>query len=1159
MSKTGAKKSLQALSICLFLCCSISVSAVGNPDSAPPLFVTQYSDQQEVFLSFNYRNLFEKVIIAYYEDGKYYLPVVEIFSSLKIPNQVNSGELTLEGSYLEPDNRFRFNFRNYRVSLDSKGVFEYDATQMQVKELDFYVQLEVLAEVFELNFTVDLNNLLLQLQTPHVLPIVEEQQRAERRKKQELLSVEQNYYPLVYDRERDMFGGGFLDYSLSANLNETSNFYNYNFDLGTEVLGGDLQGSAFGSHSEDFSNFTTSNLRWRYVLRNNEKLTQIFAGQTNSDGLIGRNFTGIRLTNEPIEPRFLYDSYEIEGRAVAGSEVELYYNNALYDYKRVTDTGQYRFLAPLTYGTSRLRLRIYGPDGRITEREERIQIPFSFLPKGEFSYHLNAGRLDNTIFGSGRESNIVQGDFAYGISNWLTQKAGIEYLNEFSGQSPLIYGSTSARLLDDYLLNLDVAPSAFYRFSGNVVYPSSASWGLNYTYYTGNGIYNPLGNDQEISGNLFFPFQVAEVPFNIRLIGNYAAREPVDNTSYNIDLNSRINRLNIRLSYRDRKFGRLSLEPGNSSSLSASGTYLISRSPEIPRYLQNTFISGRLDYNPGIGSFEQVEVQASRSIFDKGRVQASVSRNFIGDFNYFNVGITIDFNALRTTSTIRNSRNQSSFTQNIRGSIGYDDFNKDIVLSNRQQVGRSAASLRLYVDANNSGSYDEEDDIIDEEAVRIGRAGVVSTSKNGILRFSQLQAYHRVNMEINQAVIQNPLLIPQLDKFSIVTDPNQYKPINIPFYVSGVIEGRVQRLTQNGEQAASGIRLFLKAKDRNFEKEMQTFSDGSFYAYEIPPGDYTLEVDSTQLSFLNARTEPDLLEFKVQSLAQGDFIDGLKIKIVPLEPIKEPLVTKKDTVSEKEPEINKSELFYQIQLASYATADYAFMADKRAEDIFADAFYLRYNPLADLYALRSAPLPDKDKAVARMHSILDSPFNEPAIVVSRDTAYSSGDLYPTYAIELGRLQERSEAENNAAEINKVSGIDTEIIQIENEEGYLVRSKGFNSREEAAYHLSEIRKTSLSEKASFTITEMSKETISSLAFNYSIQISPLDESTAREYLNLIKDRSLLPEPLTIEVKNNSLLIKGLPTWRQTITLKRTLEDLLSKGTPIIILEQYEKEK
>ena len=1158
MSKKGAKKTFRLLFLCFFLCTGVSAYAKADSDAPPSSLVAQASDQQEVFLSFNYRNLFEEVIIAYYEDGKYYLPVSKIFNLLKISNRVYYDELSLEGFYLKPDNQYRFDFQSYTISLDSKQTFQYNASQMLVKELDYYVELEVLAEVFDLNFTVDLNNLLLHLQTPHVLPVVEEQQRAERRARQEKLNIERDFYPLVFDRDRELLGGGFLDYSLSSNINQTNNSYNYNFDLGTEVLGGDLQGSAFGSYSDNFSNFRTNNLRWRYVLRDNKYLTQAFVGQTNSDGLIGRNFTGVRLTNEPIEPRFLYDSYEIEGRAPIGSEVELYYNNALYDYTRVTDTEQYRFLAPLTYGISRLRLRIYGPDGRITERQERIQVPFSFLPRGEFSYHLNAGRLDNAIFGSSQESNIVQGDVSYGVSNWLTQKAGIEYLNEYSDQSPIIYSSTSARILDEYLLNADVAPGAFYRFSADVVYPSSASLGLDYTYFADSGIYNPLNNEQEVSGNIFAPFVLGQIPFNVRVLGNYAFKEPTNNISYSLDLNSRINRFNIRLSYRDRKFGRFTLDPGSSSSLSASGTYLISRNSELPRYLQNTFISGRLDYNPGIGSFEQAEIQASRSIFDEGRVQASFSRNFIGDFNYFNIGVTIDFSALRSTSTVRSTRNQTSFTQNVRGSIGYDDFNKDVVLSNRQQVGRSATSLRLYVDANNSGTFDEGDDVINDEAIRIGRAGVTSNSKNGILRFSQLQAYHRVNMEINEAAIKNPLLIPQLDNFSIVTDPNQYKPINIPFYVSGVIEGRVQRVTQNGKQGASGIRLYLKGKESDFEKEMQTFSDGSFYTYKVPPGEYTLEVDSTQLQFLQARTEPEILEFEVEALAEGDYVDGLNIMIVPLEQAKKTAVTKKDTTAKKEPVSTQPDLFYQIQLASYATAEYAFRADKRAEDLFSDTFYLRYNPLADLYALRSAPLPDKDKAIAGIHSMLNSPFDEPAMVISSDTAYSTNDLYPTYAVQFGRLQERNEAENYAAKINKVSGIDTEIVQIENEKGYFVRSKGFNSREEAASLLNNVRESSLSENRTFTIFETGNDPISSLAFNYSIQVSPLDESTAQEYLNLIKDRNLLPGQSALELNIDGLLIENLPTWRHTISLKRTLEQLLTKGTPIIILEQFEKE-
>lgn len=1157
MSKTGVTCTLTTIVLCLLL--PVGTFAYSTEYSPSPSEVKTVPEQ-EVFLSFNYRNLFEKVIIAYYEDGKYYLPLSEIFSSLKIPYEVNTSGLSMTGSYLEPGNGYRFDFANNTVSLDSKGTFSYNNSQMFVRELDYYVELEVLSEVFDLNFTVDLNNLLLQLQTPETLHVVREKERAERRRKADLLEVQRNFYPLEFDRDRDLLGGGFLDYSLSANLNESSNSYTYNFDLGTEVLGGDLQGSAFGNYTDDFSSFTTNNLRWRYVMRNNRNLTQIYAGQTNSDGLISRNFTGVRLTNEPIEPRFLYDSYEIEGRAEAGSEVELYYNNALYDYKRVTDTGQYRFLAPLTYGTSRLRLRIYGPDGRITEREERIQIPFSFLPKGDFSYHVNAGRLDNAIFGRTRESNIFQGDFAYGISGWLTQKAGIEYFNEYSGQTPLLYSSTSARILDEYLFNVDIAPNVFYRVSGNVVYPNSASWGINYTYFAERGIYNPLGNESEFAGNVFIPFRLAEIPFNLRLTGNYAVKEPLDNSNYTIDLNSRFNRLNLRLSYRDREFGRFNLDPGTNSALSASATYLVSRRPEIPWYLQNTFISGSLEYNPGLATFEEAELQASRSVFDNGRIQASFSRNFLGDFNYVNVGLTIDFNAFRSTSTARNIRRESSFTQNIRGSVGFDDFNKDVVLSNRQQVGRSATSLRLFVDSNNSGTYDRGEEVIDDEAVRIGKAGVTTTSKNGILRFSQLQAYHRVNMEINESAIKNPLLIPETERFSIVTDPNQYKPINIPFYVSGVIEGRVRRLNSRGEQSASGIRLYLKAAERDFDREIQTFSDGSFYAYEVPPGNYTLKVDSTQLQFLNAKTEPEVLEFEVKALAEGDFVEGLSISIVPLDVNISPdsLNTVPDTGKKEEPVTESQELFYQIQMASYASADFTLQAIQWAEALFPEAFYIRFNPYADLYAVRTSAMTTKEEALQKYSEFRKSRFREPAIVVTGDSTGSSRDLYPGFAVQFGILDSQSEAERYAREVAEITGYSSEIKFIEHQNAYSVRSRTFNSREEATDVARELYRRSISSDTEFSLIRVANEDITGLQFDYAVEVVNLSSGTVQEYYQLIIDRELLPTASRMETDVSGIRIEGIPSWTQTVDLKRKLEKLLKEGLPVIFLKEYKQE-
>jgi len=1152
----------------------LSWISLGSPahvraaDHSYPAFQSTQPDQsnrqQEVFLSFNYRNLFEKVVIAYYEDGKYYLPVSEIFSSIKIAHEVDNSSLTISGFYLDPENNFQFDFRNHMVTLENKGTFTIAPSRMMVKEVDYYIEMDVLAEIFDLNFSVDLNNLLLQLQTPNTLPIVAEQERARRRKQQQKASVQQEYYPLVYGRDRAILGGGFLDYSFSSNISQYENSYTYNFDLGTEVAGGDLQGSSFGSYTNGFSSFTTNNLRWRYVMRNNNYLTQIYAGQTRSDGLISRNFTGVRLTNEPIERRYMYDSYEIEGTAPIGSEVELYYNNALYDYTRITEDQQYRFLAPLTYGMSRLKLRIYGPDGRIREREERIQIPFSFLPKGEFSYHLNAGRLDNAIVGtpSTSDSYLTQGDVSYGVSNWLTQKAGVEYFNQFSDQTPLFYTSSSARIFDDYLLNLDVAPSTFYRISGNVIYPSSASWGVNYTYYSDSGVYNPIGYDQEFSANAFVPFKIAELPLNLRVTGNYAERPNQNNINYSVDLNSRINRLNIRLSYQDRRFDSFSLSPSASSELRASATYLLSRRPNIPRYLQNTFISGTLNYSPGLGQFREAELQASRSIFEQGRLQASYARNFAGRFNYINLGLTIDFNSFRSTSTARNIRSQSSFTQNIRGSIGFDDYNKDFVFSNREQVGRAATSLRLYVDSNNSGSYDEGDDIIQEEAVRIGRAGSKSSSDEGVLRFSQLQQYYRINMEINQAAIKNPMLVPKLEKFSIITDPNQYKPINIPFYTSGVISGKVVKSVNGQTSPQSGLRIYLKSKpdstsDESFSKEMRTFSDGAFYSYEIPPGSYNLYVDRKQLEFLDMTSEPDTMSVEVEALAEGDFVEGLNFTLHPRQPIKPQAdttkVVQKDTVSQKQ---EPQGPFYQIQLASFKTLPKAHGVAEGATRQLGNPYTTILNTNTSLYAIRSGPINDKSVAFKKIASIIDGKYSGAGLVILKDTTLQRDAVTQSDVIQLASFQniEAARAYSRQAEsrLKKKTGLtydsDTGKYAV-----YL--NEKLREDESLQSQLQTIRRDSLFSEAEInenlqTPLFIGSESRRAMNFTFQIRIQDLGKDVTDELL-----QSLVANEAEVTISrpsSDTVLYKGLTSWTKTMRLYQKLKTIPAGSRPIVIL-------
>ena len=862
----------------------LPIGALGVPNTpASPSVKGEKKDEkpEEVFLTFNYRNLLNKVFVTLYDDGTFYLPVSGILESLKIPHNVNLSPPVISGSYLNSENKFELNFKTHTAQIDSKKRFSFNASSMRIREIDYYVSLDVLRQVFDLNFSVDFNNLVLKLETPHQLPIVAEFERQRKRSRQDRFELKKNYYPLKFGRNRKKLAGGFLDYSIGSTISSNNNLYSYNLKAGGELLGGDIQGSLFGNHSKNNNHITTQNLRWRYGWKDNPYITQAIMGQTRSDGPENRSFTGIRLTNDPIESRFIYDEYEIEGTTTPGSEVELYFNETLYDYREIKQNGRYRFLVPLTYGTSRLKLKIYDPAGGVHTQQRRLQVPYNFVPTDKLIYHFNAGQLESPIFGNTRESNIVQGDISYGVSNWLTQKLGVEYLQYLPDQSPLVYSTTSARLFKEYLVNVDLAPTAFYRINANAVYPSSASWDIAFSHYPDAGPYNILGNDQEISGSVFLPFSILEQSFNIRFFGNHNIRNDKTSTRYNLNLNTRLNSLNLGLRYAGNKSGVFTSSVGSSSALSTYATYYTGRRPSLPKILRNLFLRGEFGYDFSLSKLDRVSAQISRNVFKEGRIQASFSRNFTGGFNLLTVGFTIDFNYTRSSSTVRYSNSGTTFNQNIRGSIGYDDNQRNFRFSNRQHVERAGAAVRMYVDRNNSGNYDTGDDIVKDDAIRLGQAGTTEQTEDGMIYVSQLQPYKRINMEINKSAIQNPLLVPEIEKFSFVTDPNQYKAINIPFYMSGVISGKVTKLKNGQKKAQPGLRIYLESEDGTFKKEMRTFNDGSFYAYEIPPGSYTLHIDPKQLKFLNSSATPETMHIKVKPTAEGDFVENLNFILKP--------------------------------------------------------------------------------------------------------------------------------------------------------------------------------------------------------------------------------------------------------------------------------------
>lgn len=873
MFKPWLTSILIALSFISALTLGVSNTAQGQDEN---------NDEMEVYLDFRHRGIIGTVVISYYKDDQFFLPITELFSLFNIDHEVDG--TTIKGDFGIEQVPYVIDLENGVITFGDQKI-NITTDDFLIKELDFYLQSDLFNEAFGLDFTIDFNNLALQLTTEKELPAIQQAIRSQRRKLADKNRFQTQKYNLRYDRERPFIDGGFLDYNLSANLNPNRTGLNYNANVGLQVYGGDLQGQIFGNYSDGFSNVATNNLRWRYMFRDQDWLTQLQIGQTTTDGFTQNRYTGIRLSNEPIEPRRLFDEYEIQGSTIPESEVELYLNNSLIDFATANELGNYRFLAPVTYGSTQLDLRIFGPTGQVIERSERIQVPFTFQPKGIFNYTVNAGQLDNAIIGETDQRYTAQGHGSFGITDWLTAKAGVEYYEGYHTNLPTFTSSLSSRILNNYIFTVEAANDIYYRGSFNVIYPNSASINFDYTdFISSSSIYNNTNDDRRIVASAFYPFDFFGVPFNVRVSGFSRFRETSTVTTFRTDLNTRISNINLRVGYRDRLIDSFNpLETSPTATIQSSLTYNFSRNRNLPSFMRGVFLRAAMGYRPSTKNFETAELLISQNVLKTGRMQLSVGKNFIGDFNTLRFSLIFDLGGKARSSTTYNSiRGSNNLTQNIRGSVGYDPNYNNFIFTNRDQVGRAATAIQLYVDSNVNGKFDDEDEIIEENAVRVLRSGANSTLKNGVLYLTQMQPYYYYNMEMNKGAIQNPMLVPEFEQFGLITDPNRFKKVEIPFYMSGVIDGLVERLRSDSSRSGiGGLKLRLSDSNGDFAKELRTFSDGSFYEWEVPPGTYELQVDAGNLQQLNSKSIPEKVEFEVDAVPEGDFVEGLSFLLVP--------------------------------------------------------------------------------------------------------------------------------------------------------------------------------------------------------------------------------------------------------------------------------------
>lgn len=985
-------------------------------------------DGIEIDFVLEYSPLGRRYLTVYIIDDEAFLPLFDLFNLLKINISYTSSQRIANGFYIDEDKEYFIDFLTQTIQVGGRtGSFSDD--DIRVGNNGFYLKPHLFADMFDLHFEVEPSRLRLVLETEVILPLQTMQQRDQARSQIQGMSSGREFYQLEFPRNRKLFGSGFLDYQLSGSAFESlrNNTQQFSAAYGFELLGGDMSGRLNMNRTSTGQLQTSTDLStWRFVISDNSYMTTVRAGNVSTQGLSGGRVRGVTFTNEPLYTPAIFDVYPIFGTTEPQTQVELLLNNRLVDFTIVDESGEYELFVPIRYGNTTLEVVEYLPDGRILRELKDLRIPGSFLTSGEVRYSGTVGLAENR--NNGLDTNDLKRDdlagslaVSAGITRRLTATQTFYFRENEFDPWPELSSSLAARVGTGYLVNITAAPGSRYDLQLSTLSVSNFNFSGSYTYFKSGNTQNGAVR-QQANGGLSLPLRIIpNRPLQLSFSGTYRdLRTGGNQFSYRASTGFSLSALRFRVTYRDQ----LSPQSLFSATEGARATYTVSTNtgnlPFISRLTGRVSLTANLDHDVENRQFTNFSMRAYKSFSSRTSFNASFDRDLISGISSFQAGLQIRFNKARTTTNTRISENSHSIVQTLSGSVGYDDNFNRFVLSERNMVGSSAVSVVQFMDTNANESYDSEDEILAFDGIGFVTGGQKQLGSDGVLRIWQLPAYRQVNMTIDNIRNPNPTSVTHLDQFSIFTDPNRFKLIEIPYDYSGVAIGGIYRVNRGEKTGLGGANFIIRAKDGSFETEQRTFSDGGFYVMDIPPGDYILELSPLLVSFMDVGDQVTQTEFTITPRDGGDFVDGIDI-VLQGEPLLVPI--------EPEPQSESivEDLFvYQVQLGSFKNpklAENLVIHLNRGQE---NLFNIYYSDFTQQFSVRTDTLHQKEVAMYirdRSSELLNNPdaysLPDPFIVYLYRGHFDTGEqsYQNYYALQAGVFNVRSNADELASRIS----------------------------------------------------------------------------------------------------------------------------------------------
>lgn len=813
----------------------------------------------EISISVSVSGLGGRELEALIQGEQAYLSVSDLFDFLKINHQPSDVNGVVSGFYLSEGNRYSIDAIQRRIIIGDK-VLPLNRDEIIQTPAGIYLRSGVFGKVFGLNCVFNFRSLSVNLTTTLELPVISEKRREMLRDNLRKLKSEIKADSTIL-RRFSAFNPGTLDWNISSTIRDRNPAESQlNLRVGALLAGGE------GTVGLNFDSRQNFNIRqqtylWRYVNNEPGTLRQIKVGKlpVQSTASLYSPVLGVQFTNTPTTLRRSFGTFVLSDVTEPGWTVELYINQVLIDYTKADPSGFFTFQVPIIYGNTMVTFRFFGPWGEERFKEQRISVPYNFLPKNELEYVLSLGVLED-----GQKTRYSRADLKYGLGNRITVGTGFEYLSALDSNGVMPFVNASLRLGSSFMLSGDYTYGVRGKAVLNYRLPTDLMLEVSYTRYERGQMAVSHNFLEERKIMLSKPYHISSISGYSRLTVRQIVYSQIKQTTANLLLSASTKGINASLTTYAQMISPEDLNIYSNLAMSLRLPYRFVFKPE-------------LEYNYNFGRINEVKGEVERQIARGSFFSLAYHHNFNFASRSIAASFRFDLSFARGSIAARQTNGRTILSQSISGGATGDVKSRMLNLNNHRNVGVGGVVIYPFLDLNSNQRRDSDEPKVPGLNVTIKGARIQQNAGDTSIRVTDLEPYRRHLIELSSTGFDNIAWQLAKKNIALTIEPNKMQLIEVPVSIAGEVTGTISGVAAK-QKVPGRVTLNIYRKGTWVAKTVSE-SDGYFSFLGLAPGSYTAMVDSEQLSRLQLTASPASIKFEIEKSVEGDVVGNIDFKL----------------------------------------------------------------------------------------------------------------------------------------------------------------------------------------------------------------------------------------------------------------------------------------